>query len=178
MLEEKTTWHNLYRRNNWIYATLNSSSLNAVCNGESLSFELQACGLVQLQPYCTLKNEFVTIRGHANYVTKLYVTSTRPVMSLGWSKQYPAQNISTKLFKPNIHELELVQRRLQQITDSSFPTEGPIWSKHSLIVGYAAITLIILAIGIGMHKIRRIKQQFFRPVAAPRTITNVEGTAC
>lgn len=174
-LEDKTTWHQLHRPNHWIYATVYSNRLNAVCNSESFSLELQGCGLVQLQPECIVKSDLLTIRGHAHLVTKLYTTIKQPLMPLGWSKQLNASNISTTVFNPRIHELELIQKGLAQINESNLSVGTPAWRQHSLIVSYVAIIFTIITICFILLKGKgQRKEQPYVPTPAPRT----QDTAC
>lgn len=171
--EDTTIWQHLYRPNQYMFSTTDIIKLNAVCGNDIIPISLEGSGLITLQADCVIKNDLITIQGRQQIVTSLQASTTSFNPVIGWTKQYASTNYSANQFKPTIHELELVQQGLAQISNATFPATEVNPSTHGIIVGYAAIALVLAIAIIMSYKYKGLKTNF-----EPTPISRQQTTEC
>lgn len=144
-LEESTAWYQLRHQNQWIYATTKTIKLNAVCEDDTFQLTLNESGIVQLQPKCVIKNDLITIQGHQELQTTIhtaYVSTGIPISSRA-SLQNLNQTYKNHPFHTTIKELDSIQRQLNSIKESTFPSQQITYHHHGLIIAYILSILVI-----------------------------------
>ncbi|XP_055840955.1 uncharacterized protein LOC129908485 [Episyrphus balteatus] len=141
-------WVQLHNPNEWIYALRVKTTLNIVCNSTSTQTVLEGSGILQIQPDCVLKDDFITLRGHLIQRT-ISRMSLSPAINLS---EYSLPDDMRKIsygdlpYKKHLKELNALKQELINIT-KVLPSITHHNDVHHFTVGYTGlITSIIILI--------------------------------
>lgn len=174
-LRDTTVWKHLYNSNQYLYSTIDSIKLNAVCGSDILHITLDGRGLVNLHPECVIKNDLITIQGRQQIITSLQATNTHFDSTIGWTKQYASMNFSAIQFKPSVQQLEEMQQELAEMLKTTIPANEVSITTHGIIIGYIAIAILLAITVIIVYRYTRSKIKFC-PNPAPTL--RQQTTAC
>ena len=158
----KDIWKPLHQRNQWIYATLSSSRVTAVCGREIIPLVLKGSGLLTLGPDCVLKHDFITMNGRQMLSNTLKASYT----SLGKISELSSHvninpvisnsnNLTEELYAKNLQDIKNLQNILEQHKIADLPNKLQVHKEHSYAVGYLALVLSFVALITTIYKCYR-----------------------
>lgn len=146
---EHIAWIQLHHKNKWIYATINSTEVFAVCGTNVLQFTLHGSGILQVNPTCTLKTAEITIRGHYDVSSNIQTSYSRfknisTIANI--SDPITIFNSTQKILQTHTDQLNKLQTQLHKANMSQLHTVLQTNNQHHQAISYVTLGLVIALI--------------------------------